>query len=69
MKRTHNADEARMGGNRLQWYQKTALSGAWSIPMQAANEEEVRWMHAQDLSLNPGLAVQYPGPYRVERVP
>lgn len=54
---------------RLHWYKKTAVSGVWFLYVQAANEEEVRWMHTQDLAGGALLAEQYSGPYTVEIQP
>lgn len=55
--------------HRLHWYKKAAISGAWLTYVQAANEAEVRWMHAHDLTGVVLFAEQYPGPYTVEMQP
>jgi hypothetical protein len=54
---------------QLRWYKKAAVSGIWSTYVQAANEEEVRWMHMQDLVSVSRFAERYPGSYMVERLP
>lgn len=54
---------------QLRWYKKAAVSGRWSTYVQAANEEEVRWMHMQDLISVARFADRYPGPYTVEMLP
>lgn len=54
---------------QLRWYKKAAVSGIWSTYVQAANEEEVRWMHMQDLISVARFAERYPGPYTVEMLP
>jgi hypothetical protein len=71
------ARERAEGGNmmnirrscQLRWYKKAAISGRWSTYIQAANEEEVRWMHMQDLIGVSRFADRYPGPYTVEILP
>lgn len=54
---------------QLRWYKKAAVSGTWSTYIQAANEEEVRWMHRQDLMRVSRFAERYPGSYIVEILP
>jgi hypothetical protein len=54
---------------QLRWYKKAALAGTWSTYVQAANEEEVRWMHRYDLTSVSRFAERYAGPYTVEILP
>lgn len=54
---------------QLRWYKKAAVSGTWATYIQAANEEEVHWMHMQDLTSVAHFADRYPGPYTVETLP
>jgi len=54
---------------QLRWYKKAAVSGLWATYVQAANEEEVHWMHMQDLTSVSHFADRYPGPYTVEILP
>ncbi|HEY1348965.1 MAG TPA: hypothetical protein VGF67_05000 [Ktedonobacteraceae bacterium] len=54
---------------QLRWYKKVAQAGTWSTYVQAANEEEVRWMHKYDLTSVARFAERYAGPYTVEILP